>query len=258
MPRSKITGSEQANIPTIACINRATVDMGVDFAKLISALQKYVDKHLFPVWATPAKLVETIRPRNRAWTMIFLDTAEDARKLHLDPQKIFGKEAKDIAAFHHFKGLPVALVFVETVLAEKSRLMSCDKVSLAASHELAEMLVDPGNNLWCDVHKGKLYAFEVCDAVEKAHFPVDGLAMSDFVYPTFFQAFRKPRSTQFDHMKRVTRPFQILAGGYMPRRKAGKIILHASLQKRRALRAENRDLHRSEFRKRGLGIPAKQ
>jgi hypothetical protein len=190
--------------------------------------------------------------------MIFLNTAEEARKLHLDPQKIFGKEAKDITAFHHFKGLPVALVFVETVLAERSRLRNRDKVSLAASHELAEMLVDPGNNLWCDVHKGKLYAYEVCDAVENDHFPVDGLAMSDFVYPAFFEAFRKPKSAQFDHMKRLTQPFQIPEGGYMPRRKAGKIILHASSKKSRELREENRDLHRSEFRKRGLRFPAKR
>jgi hypothetical protein len=257
MPRSKIAASEQASIPTIACINRATVDIGVDFAQLITTLQKYVNKHLAPVWATPAKLVETNKPLDKAWTMIFLDTAEDARKLHLDPQRIFGKEAKDITAFHHFKGLPVALVFVGTVLGEKSRLRRRDKVSLAASHELAEMLADPGNNLWCDVHKGKLYAYEICDAVENAHFPVDDLAMSDFVYPAFFQGFRKPKSAQFDHMKRVMRPFQILKSGYMPTRNAGKVILHASSRKKRELRKENRDLHRSEFRKLGMGIATK-
>jgi hypothetical protein len=51
------------------------------------------------------------------------------------------------------------------------------------------MLVDPGNNLWCG--KGTLYAYEVCDAVEAKHFPVNGLAMSDFVYPAFFEAFHK-------------------------------------------------------------------
>jgi len=60
-------------------------------------------------------------------------------------------------------------------------------ISIAASHELAEMLIDPGNNLWCEHGKGTLYAYEVCDAVKAEHFPVNGLAMSDFVYPAFLR-----------------------------------------------------------------------
>ena len=45
------------------------------------------------------------------------------------------------------------------------RLSRRVRISIAASHELAEMLVDPGNNLWCKHGKGTLYAYEVCDAV---------------------------------------------------------------------------------------------
>jgi hypothetical protein len=41
---------------------------------------------------------------------------------------------------------------------------------MAASHELAETLVDPANNLWCERSKGTLFAYEVCDAVEADHF----------------------------------------------------------------------------------------
>lgn len=49
------------------------------------------------------------------------------------------------------------------------------------------MLVDPGNNLWCGHGKGTLYAYEVSDAVKAEHFPVNGLAMSDFIYPAFLK-----------------------------------------------------------------------
>jgi hypothetical protein len=250
MRRVNIAPFKPGHVPTIACINRSTFDLGVDFPSLISALQKYVDKHLAPVWGTPAKLRKTTKPRDNAWTMLFVDTADDIRNLREDLKKIFGKHAKGVVAYHMFKGRPIALVFVKVILAGPSRLSDGDRISLAASHELAEMLVDPGNNLWCERAKGTLYAYEVCDAVEAKHFPVNGLAMSNFVYPAFFEAFHKRNSTQFDHMKTLKAPFQIPKDGYAPVRKAGKrrLMLHSSPAKARALRREDRDLHRSEFR----------
>jgi hypothetical protein len=53
---------------------------------------------------------------------------------------------------------------------------------------------------------------------------------------------------QFDHMKTLKRPFQILKDGYAPVRKAGKLMLRSSPRKGRELRREDRHLHRSEFR----------
>ncbi|HXS10499.1 MAG TPA: hypothetical protein VN852_10980, partial [Candidatus Krumholzibacteria bacterium] len=58
------------------------------------------------------------------------------------------------------------------------------------------------------------YAYESADTVEALSFKVKGIAMSDFVYPSYFEVFRKPNSTRFDHMKKVTQPFEILDGGY--------------------------------------------
>lgn len=237
--------------PRIVCINKATITLGVDFGSLIRALQKYVERHLAPVWGTPAKLVRTTKPRRGDWTLLFVDTANAIRSIRAELEKIFGKKVVDeIEGYHLVRGQPVALVFVENVLADPSVSLICDKVSLAISHELAEMLVDPGNNLWCDNGKGTFYAHEVCDAVESTFFRVNGLAMTDFLYPAYFNRLHKPGSAQFDHLKKVKRPFQILKGGYAPVRKAGKIkiVLLSAPKKRRELRKENRDLHRSEFR----------
>jgi len=181
--------------------------------------------------------------------MMFVDRAKDIRHLRQDLKKIFGKNAKEVVAVHLFKGRPIAFVFVESVLEGSSPLTDRDRISLAASHELAELLVDPGNNLWCHDGKGMFYAYEVCDAVEAKYFPINGFAMSNFVYPAFFEKFRKPNSAQFDHMKTVKLPFQILQNGYAPVRKAGKVVrLRASAKKHRELRKEDRDLHRSTFR----------
>jgi hypothetical protein len=251
MRRAIVRPFKPGHVPTIACINRATSDLGVDFSSLVSALQQYVDMHLAPVWGTPAKLRKTTKPRENAWTMLFVDSADDIRSVREDLKKIFGKHAREVVAYHMFKGRPIALVFVKATLAGPSRLSDADRISLAASHELAEMLADPGNNLWCEREKGTLYAYEICDAVEAEHFPINGLAMSNFVYPAYFEAFHKHNSTQFDHLKTIKRPFEIPKDGYAPVRKAGKrkLMLHSSPAKARALRREDRDLHRSEFRR---------
>ena len=237
--------------PRIVCVNKAKTPLGVAFDLLIAALQKYVDEHLAPVWGTPAKLVRTTKPRRGDWTLLLVDTANAIRGLRAELEKLFGKGVvNEIESVHLVRGQPAAFVFEEDVIGEQSVPRDRDKVSLAASHELAEMLVDPGNNLWADAGKGLLYAYEVCDPVESTFFRVNGLAMTDFLYPAYFNKIHKPKSAQLDHSKKVKRPFQILKDGYAPVRKAGKIkiVLLSSPKKARELRKENRDLHRSEFR----------
>ena len=56
MPARKIimAAFNQGAVPTIACINSATVDLGVDFDKLISALQKFLDDCFVPIWGGAA------------------------------------------------------------------------------------------------------------------------------------------------------------------------------------------------------------
>jgi hypothetical protein len=74
--------------------------------------------------------------------------------------------------------------------------------------------------------------------------------MTNFVYPSYFEVFRKPGSDQFDYSKKVHRPFQILSGGYQIIFKNGKWSqVYGSIAKARRFRKENRDQHRSEFRK---------
>jgi hypothetical protein len=89
-------------------------------------------------------------------------------------------------------------------------------VSVTAGHELAEMLVDPAINLCSAGPNNRMYAYETADAVEEEEFQLNGVALSDFVYPSWFEIFRKPGATRFDHLNKVNRPFQILPGGYMP------------------------------------------
>src|SRR6266581_2922217 len=60
-------------------------------------------------------------------------------------------------------------------------------------------------------------ADEVADACEADAYgySIDGTLVSDFVYPAWFEDFRPEGSAQFDYGNRVTRPFEVLPGGYI-------------------------------------------
>lgn len=84
------------------------------------------------------------------------------------------------------------------------------------------------------------YAYEAADPVEddSLAFNVNGFRMTDFIYPSYFEIFRKPNSTKFDYRGKVKRPFQILAGGYQIMFRNGKWTqITASAAKQRALKA---------------------
>lgn len=220
----------QGAFPTIVMINAATVSLGVDFDKLIAALQKFLDRDFVPVWGYPAKLVKGKSIAPGQWAIVFMDDADEANALG------YHDLTKD--------GQPISKVFVKTTIS------AGDKVSVTACHELAEMLIDPGCQLWADNGKGSFYAYEMSDAVEELTYKIDGIDMSDFVYPAFFEGFRKAGSAQFDFLKKVQRPFQTLPGGYQIVVKDGKTSqVFGSTAKARRFKKEDRRMHRSEYRK---------
>jgi len=228
----------QGEVPTIACFNQAQTPLGVDFDALIAAMQVFVDRHVSPVWATPAKLVKSRGYLKGAWAMVFLDNADAAGAL----------------AYHDLTpdGLPQSKVFVKTTLDNH------ELVSVSASHELVEMLVDPAINLMTTGPDPKvIYAYESADPVEALSFRVNRIPMTDFVFPAYFEAFHKPGSARFDQMKKVRRPFQILSGGYQIIFKNGKWSqVYGSMSKQRGFAREDRRGHRSEQRKARTRKPA--
>src|SRR6185369_14661249 len=88
------------------------------------------------------------------------------------------------------------------------------------------------------------------DPVEALCFKVQGIPMSDFVYPSYFEYFHKPKSVRFDQMGKVSKPFQILSGGYQIVFRNGKWSqVYGSVAKKKAFAQEDRRGHRSEERK---------
>ncbi len=230
MPRTTFGAFNQGDVPTIACFNKAATPLGVNFDALIAAMQSFVDKCVVPVWNTPARLVKSIGYKKGAWAMVFLDDADTPGAL----------------AYHDLTpdGLPQSKVFVRTTIKNG------DLVSVSASHELVEMLVDPAINLLTTGPDPKtVYAYESADPVEALSFPVNSIPMTDFVYPSYFEAFHKPGSVQLDYLKKVKKPFQILSGGYQIIFKNGKWSqTFGSAAKKKAFTKEDRRGHRSEQR----------
>lgn len=228
----KFAAFDQGQIPDIAVFNKATDPLNLNLSAFVAALQKFVTNAVAPVWGTPARLTLTNGFKKGAWALVFLDVAD----------------APNALAYHDLTpdGLPLSKVFVRTITQAKASL------TVAASHELVEMLVDPAINMLTTGPDPKAaYAYESADPVEADNlsFNVGGFDMTDFIYPSYFEAFRKPKSTKFDYQGKVTKPFQILPGGYQLVFKNGKWSQLGSAAKLKALAKEDRRDHRSETRK---------
>jgi hypothetical protein len=104
-----------------------------------------------------------------------------------------------------------------------------DEWTIDASHETVEMLVDPsGNRLQnstsIQIQNGKIvdgtdqfaYLVEACDPCEADNFayPIQGVAVSDFLTPHFYEAAVTP-GTRYSFTGAIKAPRQILPGGYI-------------------------------------------
>jgi hypothetical protein len=213
----------------IACINYAepVIDQGM-MVRLTAALQKCYDEHFLPVWGYPVDLYVTRRPKRGDWQLVYFDDASN----------------KNMLGRHELthRGQPISKIFIKA--------LGDEAVSVAASHELFEMVLDPMANLWADKNRNTQYAYEVCDAVEEDFFRVGGFDMSNFVYPSWFEPFKHPRGTKFDHKGTLKEPFSMTEGGYVIKKVNGRKVVRAfgSPEKRRRFAKEDRRGHRSEFR----------
>ena len=188
----------------IAVLNASTVLKDAEIRKAVPALQSQVHRDFAPAWGVDAGLTflpKGSNPPADAWWLGILDNSDQAGAL----------------GYHDLtdQGLPLGKVFAGTDMQDGLEW------TVTASHELLEMLVDPDINLAAYVEQPnggmRLYAYEVCDPCEadEIGYQLDGTLVSDFVYPAWFESFRKPGSTQFDRQNRITEPFQLLSSGYI-------------------------------------------
>jgi len=114
------------------------------------------------------------------------------------------------------QGLPYAHVFADPSLAAGSGWISgTDSISSAASHEALEMLADPAANEYSFNGARRMWAREVCDAVQADTYRIlaHGLRVpvSNFALPAFFKPWA---DGPYDHLGVLKEPFSLAKGGY--------------------------------------------
>jgi len=132
-------------------------------------------------------------PPSGSWPLTILDQSEAGLGVHLDKN---GKPFAEIQAGQDW--------------------------SITASHELLEMLVDPlGKKLMSDPdidpnsdrHEGQ-YLAEVGDPVEVFAYQMDGVSVSDFITPEFYDV-NAPVGTAFDFLQQLDSALQVPDGCYI-------------------------------------------
>lgn len=196
---------------TVAWINQSQGSLSdADAAKIVEALNIQA-KDVKKAWGdkVPGNVthvnatLDTLPPS--CIKAYFLPTADVANALgyhDVDPQ-----------------GDPYIRVFVETILSQSgaTALTGTTSVAQCAGHEGPEWECDP----LCQTYSmprgdGTKVAIEVGDPVEASGYDVkltDGssVTVSNFVFPSFFD----PAGTApYDQMGLVTKPFEIMPGGY--------------------------------------------
>ncbi len=187
----------------VAVINSSSVVSDSDVKNAAGALQTQVSRDFQPAYGRDADVAfhAADQAPADAWWLVILDNSDQAGAL----------------GYHDLTpaGLPLGKVFAA------SDLQYGYKWTVTASHELLEMLGDPDINLTALVQTadtaGTLYADEVADACEADEYGylIDGVLVSDFVYPSWFMPMFDGKNVQFDHESHITRPFELLKGGYI-------------------------------------------
>jgi len=190
--------------PHIAVENESEYVEDRELERVVRALQKQVDRHFFPLWGWRANLLFNRRPpHKRAMKIVVKDKP---------PREETGE-----VGYQFIEGLPITYVY--------TRDDDDEAVDFHAtlSHEVLEMIADPGANLYaCGYylsptgrHMNAWIPYEVCDPVQENLYEIDGVRVSDFVVPEWFEPERKRRSMRFSYLDSVREPFEIAKDGYI-------------------------------------------
>lgn len=169
---------------------------------MLAACQRQLDEHWASLWSGGHIAIQMVaKPEDAVGTdyalMSILDDADQEGAL----------------GYHDLQGRPFGRVFAKTVMSNGGSLMTGSmSVSVTLSHEILELVGDPGANQWGDGPGGIEFAMELCDAVEDDAYVIDGVAVSDFLGPNYFE---EGAPGPYDQLGLLKQPFQPpRAGGY--------------------------------------------
>ena len=185
------------SLPVIAITNASTCLSDAQVEAVLPALQKQVTDEFQAYWELDCTLsfLSKDQPVTQGWwQIVVMDNPHQAGAL----------------GYHELtsQGAPLGKIFAQLDLDSGSSWTA------TLSHELLEMLADPWIN-WCAVGTdSKIYALEVCDAVEADNlgYFIDGVLVSDFVTPAWFEPTCADR---MDFKQHLAKELELARGGYI-------------------------------------------
>lgn len=189
-------------IATVAVQNLSTDTTDADVQTWTAALKKQIDRDVFPAWGKSVQFVfvpKGITPPRADWYAVFIDTSDQAGAL----------------AYHEVgpNNEPLSRIFTVT------ERQAGESPSVGYSHELLECISDPDANttiMGVDAQgKPALFFLENADPVESSVYQIDGVTLSDFVFPQWFgKAGGAGAGPGFDQLQQCHKAFEIVPGGY--------------------------------------------
>jgi len=178
-----------------------------------AALEVQLYQHYAPFWQSSGMNVRVVDPTDP------LLKQQDAC-----PLIVYDKPDEPNALGYHSlqaKAQVFGKAFLDPILASAGTLIdSANSLSTTLSHEVLEMVGNPYVNFYADMDGSTQEAIELCDRVEADAYEIDGVAVSNFLGPRAFRNGPGP----YDWMGLLKTPWELRPGGYVIRRKGGKVF----------------------------------
>jgi hypothetical protein len=177
--------------------NRSSANISLSQVTAVtSALQIQCDRDFSPVWGVQAQITALNKGDTAptgVWPIYIVNKPVGGLGIHLDKNHKPYAQVKDTQDW-----------------------------SVTASHELLEMLVDPYGQKFIKApdidpsSDGHLvnYLVEVGDPCEVYEYTINGIALSDFVTPEYYNA-HASHGSELDFMHRLTKPLEVPQGCYI-------------------------------------------
>lgn len=200
----------------ISLINHSRVIADEQVQEVLRAINRQLKEDFEPYWSFSATLRLEGPIGQRPSLSKFSDMRGDAVLYLVDGVNSLGATGWHLA---NYGDIPYGIVFLG--LCAKIR----EAWSITLSHEALELVGDPMCNLLVqgndplDRRRRVFHLFEMCDAVQAESYSIDGVALSNFVLPSYFSLGEQPgRRNDFlgrSYKGRTLESFGMNPGGYL-------------------------------------------
>lgn len=196
-------------INPIFVVNRSSLVQDHELVLMCSAISRQVLVDVAPAFGVlPVAVVFSHNPPAGARVVAVVDTCDDPQALGYHTES---------------GGVPDGFVGCKPELDAGAQVLTgAYSVASILSHEVLELFLDEFANLWADSGQGFAVAFEVADPVQSSFYNVQGVSVSDFVLPAWFDP-DAAAGQRFNHLGSLTAPFTLDRGGYWVQLAEGQV-----------------------------------